>query len=132
MTERILHLMQCEGLTPSEFASRLDIDRTNISHFISGRNLPSRSFIEKVLQAFPKLNARWLILGDGEPYSTEETPSLFETQTTQEISANVTSVNTPVKSKTIHSYSKPNKIDEIIVFHSNGTFGRYVEKNQDN
>jgi hypothetical protein len=36
-----------------------------MSHILNGRNYPSAAFIQKMLQAYPALNPRWLMIGDG-------------------------------------------------------------------
>jgi transcriptional regulator with XRE-family HTH domain len=127
--------MQREQFTPAEFAVKLGIDRSSISHFISGRNKPGREFIEKVLSAFPAINARWFILGEGEPYisGAATKPSLFETLPPDN---NVTPVKTtidaptpPAPAQTDAIADKQNKkIEEIVVLNADGTFGRYVKK----
>jgi transcriptional regulator with XRE-family HTH domain len=132
MTERVLHLMQREQLTPAEFAAKLGIDRTSISHFISGRNQPSRVFIEKMLSAFPTLNARWLILGEGEPYSAATSPpTLFEAAESVDtpvtfVKTNVTTTPATVPTPPVIQHEK--KIEEIVVFNSDGTFNKFVER----
>jgi transcriptional regulator with XRE-family HTH domain len=124
MIGRILHLMQCENLSPAEFAAKLGIDRTSISHFISGRNQPSRVFIEKTLRTFPTLNPRWFILGEGEPYSAAKPSTLYDSGTIE--------IEKPADAPAIPSIAADSnaarKIDEIVIFNNDGTFGRYVEK----
>lgn len=68
MKERILQLLDLEQLTPSKFADIIGVQRSSVSHVISGRNNPSFDFIQKTLKAFPGLNAEWLILGKGTMY----------------------------------------------------------------
>ncbi|KRO66226.1 MAG: hypothetical protein ABR81_03220 [Cryomorphaceae bacterium BACL11 MAG-121128-bin16] len=57
--------MESEGLKASEFADTIGVNRATISHILSGRNKPSIDFFEKLLQAYPNLNANWLITGIG-------------------------------------------------------------------
>lgn len=64
--ERIELLMKCYGLTPSQFAERTGIQRASVSHIISGRNKPSLEVLQKIYEAFPELDARWLMAGKGE------------------------------------------------------------------
>ena len=65
IVERILILIESYGLTSSAFADRIDVQRSSISHLISGRNKPSLDFIYKVLNHFPEINSKWLIMGTG-------------------------------------------------------------------
>ena len=57
-----------EGLSPSQFADKLGVQRSGVSHLLSGRNKPSFEFINKMLVAFPKINPDWLITGNGKAY----------------------------------------------------------------
>ena len=70
MKERLLKIITSEGLTPSLLAEELSVQRSGISHILSGRNYPSFDFLQKLLVRFPKLNAEWLILGQGAMYKT--------------------------------------------------------------
>jgi transcriptional regulator with XRE-family HTH domain len=68
MKERLIQLLDLEQLTPSKFADIIGVQRSSVSHVISGRNNPSFDFIQKTLRAFPGLHAEWLILGEGSMY----------------------------------------------------------------
>ena len=64
--ERIELLMKCYDLSPSQFADRTGIQRASVSHIISGRNKPSLEVMLKIYDAFPGLDMKWLMTGDGE------------------------------------------------------------------
>jgi len=68
MKERLIQLLDLEQLSPSKFADIIGVQRSSISHVISGRNKPSFDFLQKTLKAFPGLNAAWLMLGEGTMY----------------------------------------------------------------
>lgn len=81
MKERLIQLLDLEQLTPSKFADIIGVQRSSVSHVISGRNNPSFDFIQKTLMAFPGLNAEWLIVGQGTMYEQMgrgATGNLFE------------------------------------------------------
>ncbi len=79
--DRILQIIKEEGVSSSEFAERIGIQRSSVSHVLSGRNKPSYDFIEKLLRAFPDINANWLISGKGEIYKAPGShQNLFESQ----------------------------------------------------
>lgn len=64
--DRITKVMEHSALTPADFAEEIGVQRSSISHIISGRNKPSLDFITKIKTAFPKFEWNWLITGEGE------------------------------------------------------------------
>ena len=65
MHTRLKNWMESEGLKPSQLADNIGVNRATISHILSGRNKPSIDFLQKLLSAYPNLNANWLITGIG-------------------------------------------------------------------
>ena len=49
MKEQLTRIMEAEGMTPAKFADEIGVQRSSISHIISGRNKPSYDFIVKIL-----------------------------------------------------------------------------------
>lgn len=74
MNTRLQQFLDMERLQPSAFADMMGVQRSGISHLLSGRNKPSFDFIQKMLTKFPDLNYEWLILGKGKPYKSSEKP----------------------------------------------------------
>ena len=68
MKERLLQLLDLEQLSSSKFADTIGVQRSSVSHVISGRNKPSFDFLQKTLGAFPGLSAAWLMMGKGTMY----------------------------------------------------------------
>lgn len=62
--ERIQLIIKMNNLTSSAFADSLGVQRSNISHILSGRNKPSLDLLEKIILTFPRVNAHWLITGE--------------------------------------------------------------------
>ena len=71
MDKRLQQFLELEDLTPSKLADILQIQRSGISHLLSGRNKPSFDFIQGILINFPQINPEWLILGKGKPYKSQ-------------------------------------------------------------
>lgn len=65
MEDRIRKFMEYKGISPSELADSIGVQRSNVTHVLKSRNKPSFQFIEKMLQVYPELNAKWLLLGTG-------------------------------------------------------------------
>lgn len=71
MKERLEELMKLERLTSVKLAEILDVQPSNISHIMSGRNNPSYDFIVKFIDRFPHVNAEWIISGKGDIYKSK-------------------------------------------------------------
>lgn len=72
MIKRIKSLISVKNLTASQFADLLGVQRSNISHILSGRNKPSLDFILKITEHFPTVSIEWLLKGKGEMFNLEE------------------------------------------------------------
>ena len=66
MVERILKVLKIKGLSASKFADEIGVQRSNISHILSGRNKPSLEFVLKIFERYPDINPDWLLRGQGE------------------------------------------------------------------
>lgn len=71
MVNRIQEILEKYNLTAAKLADKLDVPRSTISHIFAERNKPSLEFIQKVLTAFPEINARWLVKGEGKIFEDE-------------------------------------------------------------
>lgn len=80
MKERILHFLSIEHISPAHFADLIGVQRSSVSHILSGRNNPGLEFIQKILNAYPKLNSEWLIMGKGDMLKQAKQGSLFDSQ----------------------------------------------------
>ena len=68
MIERIMLILKTQDLSSSQFADEIGVQRSSISHILSGRNNPSLEFVTKILKRFPDLQSDWLIFGKGPMY----------------------------------------------------------------
>lgn len=75
MNTRLQQFLDLENLSPARLADIIGVQRSGLSHILSGRNKPSFDFIRRILVKFPRINADWLITGKGKPYKDfEQTP----------------------------------------------------------
>jgi len=65
MVKRIKQLIEKQKLTATQFAGEIGVQRSAVSHLLSGRNKPSLDFILKIKNRFPEVSLEWLLLGDG-------------------------------------------------------------------
>lgn len=114
-TERLQKVIDFYGETASSFAEKIGVQRSSISHILSGRNKPSLDFVMKVLHAFPEVELYWLLNGKGH----------FPNQTKLSTSpdSNSEKTVTPKKSSKLESNSD---IEKIVIFYKDGTFKSYM------
>ena len=134
LSERILEIMEKSGLTPSEFADKIEVQRSAISHITSGRNKPSLEFLIKIKKVFPEIDTDWLVFGTEKEKESEEIsseneniktssdsyPTLFNfdeievsEKKPEKIQPKIPQNEMPVSEK---------KIRKIIFFYEDGTF----------
>jgi transcriptional regulator with XRE-family HTH domain len=65
MLNRIKQIMEKEKLSPTQFATEIGVQRSALSHVLSGRNKPSLDFMMKIKARYPEINLDWLLLGKG-------------------------------------------------------------------
>jgi len=76
ISERLKEIIAFYQINAGEFAQKLGVQKSSISHLLSGRNKPSFSFINKLIKAFPDLNIKWFLTGEGKMIvETPEVPS---------------------------------------------------------
>ena len=86
MFSRINLVMQTKNLTASQFADEIGVQRSSMSHIISGRNNPSLDFIMKILNRFPEIRTDWMIFGKGSMHESEQlSTKKEETETVKEL-----------------------------------------------
>lgn len=62
---RIALIISTKGMTNAEFAEAINVQPSNISHIMSGRNKPSLDLVMKILKKFPEVRTEWLLNGRG-------------------------------------------------------------------
>jgi transcriptional regulator with XRE-family HTH domain len=79
MKERITQIIQKEEMTAAQFAEKIGISPSSLSHILSGRNNPSLEVVMKIHKACSYVNLPWLLYGDGQMEIQMETPESAET-----------------------------------------------------
>jgi len=147
MKERIFKLIEAEKISAAEFADKIGVQRSNVSHILNGRNNPGFSFIQKILETFPSINSRWLLTGegvmfDGEGASSENTvkqKDLFSNQNADNnvIIENQSFENTPLNltekqvqprklEKSIEKEMVTKKVVRVLFFYDDHTFEDFL------
>ena len=148
--KRLEIILDYYSLNASSFADKIGVQRSSLSHLLSGRNKPSLDFILKIMEVFPEVDLYWILNGKGtfpksefesETNSTSSTPFLNKPITTIKIETppdlfsekNPNSKNRIEEilpnnfsnSKITPTQKKEEEIDRIIIFYANGTFKTY-------
>ena len=71
LRNRIEELINSENLSYTQFARKIGIQGTIISHIMNGRNKPSLDVVQKILINFKNVSYEWLISGVGDMYKNE-------------------------------------------------------------
>lgn len=131
MKERILQFIQSEQISSTQFADAIGVQRSSVSHILSGRNNPSFDFIQKILIAYPQVSAEWLILGNGAMYKQEwsrelfdENPSVYGDVTRNEQGKLERNEKTGGEEDNAIKI-EPSDIERIVIFYKNNTFTEY-------
>ena len=133
--ERLNIVMNYYSLSAALFAEKIDVQRSSISHILSGRNKPSLEFVLKILKVFPEVELYWLLNGVGTfpkqvSKKIESAPTLFsEEKEMTTVNKEITSVKSPIESEhTIVNSLKStttNEIERIVIFFKDGSFKNY-------
>ncbi|MFY7733204.1 MAG: hypothetical protein ACOVSR_06945 [Bacteroidia bacterium] len=75
LNKRVCDVMERFCGSKSIFATELGVGLPVITHISSGRNKPGVDILQKILHAYPTIDATWLMIGKGEMIKTEK-PSL--------------------------------------------------------
>ena len=120
--DRLKHLMDYYNLSASAFADRIQVQRSSISHLLSGRNKPSLDFVLRVIKEFDEVELYWLLNGKGTfPAEIHSSPlSKGASPPTSAINESM-----PRKSEVTSGLSK--KIERIVMFFDDGTFKEYIK-----
>lgn len=141
MNTRLQQFLQLENLTPARFADIMGVQRSNISHLLSGRNKPGYDFIRKFLDTFPNINPEWFLTGKGKPYKEymsplpypQPSPALNEQEEDQDLFSHVAAGNAEDRGpeenvshdRIVTEVEDGKAIKRITVFFSDGTFREF-------
>ena len=148
--KRLEMLLDFYGLSASAFADKIDVQRSSISHLLSGRNKPSLDFILKVVDVFPEVDLYWILNGKGNFPKSEKkneekmvAPSIPKLENEEKNNIDLktdlfSDVDAVENNRVFENYSEKNSntqnletkknnsaIDRIVVFYKDGTFKNY-------
>jgi DNA-binding XRE family transcriptional regulator len=113
-------------LNASSFADKIGVQRSSLSHLLSGRNKPSLDFVVKITETFPEVDLYWFLLNKGSfPKNNTISAKISEVD-----KALKTTENPMIQSHTIKKIEKitnvESEIEKIVFFFKDGTFKSYI------
>ncbi|MRX69980.1 Helix-turn-helix [Flavobacterium resistens] len=147
--KRLEIILDYYGVNASSFADKIGVQRSSMSHLLSGRNKPSLDFVMKIIEVFPDVDIYWLLNGKGNfPKTNEDSTLQFEVISEIEKTIPPTSSNENFNTIDLFSEINPEKekvetqntssikntifnpdedeVEKIIFFYKNGKFKTYV------
>lgn len=139
--KRLEIILEYYGVNASAFADKIGVQRSSLSHLLSGRNKPSLDFILKILDVYPEIDLYWILNGKGSFPKSNSKPTESELTTNinpiPAVSKPKTTVNEDLFSETISEEIKntptankvenqnilfDDNIEKIVFFYKDGTF----------
>ena len=117
--KRLQKVIDFYGESASSFAEKIGVQRSSISHILSGRNKPSLDFILKILASYPEVELYWLLNGKG------SFPNVDTSESIQSKGIVKKPVLESVVSKALKQQQQEKTIDKIIIFYADGSFKIY-------
>ena len=114
--DRIIKIIEDNDLTNSEFAEKIGVPKSSISHLLSERNKPSLDIITKISEKFDEITTDYLIFGSSLSKKSQIKPSkdLFSSSDIDNSKDSVKDSNNKVKSIIIiYENNKFEQIDKL-------------------
>ena len=132
LVARIKKVIDESELSSAAFADKIGVQRSSISHILSGRNKPSLDFILKVLHAFPTVQSDWLLLGISKSNPTTNTEIDLFSESKQESNVSTTietqPAPSPLSSIDENTAATDKEVKQITIFYNDGTCSTYTNK----
>lgn len=124
-------------LTASSFADKIGVQRSSISHLLSGRNKPGLEFVIKIVEYFPEVDLYWFLMDMGtfpkselsqpkEPIK-QETIKFIEPEPTTP-----SQLQTPImpEQTQVNKGAVAAKVDKIVVLYTDSSFKSYLPQGE--
>jgi transcriptional regulator with XRE-family HTH domain len=119
-SKRLQMILDFYSLSATSFSEKVAVNRSTISHLLSGRNKPSLEFVMKILSNFPEVELYWLLNGKGTfPLQVKSENSENQNLINEELS------NISIPSVNLEEKASDSEIDKIVIFYKDGTFKAY-------
>jgi len=117
--KRLEKILDHYGISATAFADKVDVNRSTISHLLSGRNKPSLDFVMKVVRQYPEVGLYWLLNGKGSFPTTEKPEATNKDQKPEGAPKSETDPGLLFKK------GVDKEIERIVIFYKDGSFKSY-------
>jgi putative transcriptional regulator len=100
INKRVSEIRKFYKLTQQEFAEICGITRQSVNNIEHDKHTPSSDLVAKILVKYPKLNSRWIVLGEG---------SMFESKVVDMVNEDAPLYGNNLKDRLIESLERYNK-----------------------
>ena len=136
IVQRIEEIRNNHQLSSAGFASKIGVQRSAMSHILSGRNKPSLEFLVKIYEAFDEVALEWLIMGIHTPTLPTNKSDSFDSEQVVDNESKSPSFNYHASDKILdldqneQSISSKESVSpkEIIYLYEDGSFERFTVK----
>lgn len=151
--KRLENILDYYSISASVFADKIGVQRSALSHLLSGRNKPSLDFVMRITDNYPDVDLYWLLHGKGSFPKSEmksenikpTTPTLSTKENTNNyedlfsVSQNknqeeeikkTDNIQQDIKREPAHiintnsAYNQAD-IEQVVIFYKDGTFKQY-------
>ena len=137
--KRLEYLLDYYSMSASLFADKIGVQRSSISHLLSGRNKPSLDFVMKIMDVFPDINLYWILNGKGDFLKInekKELPATAPPTTAPEIDFDAhensekeivpeTEQEPHAPARIVQGLNSKSDIYKIVIFYKDGTFNAF-------
>ncbi|CDF79166.1 helix-turn-helix domain-containing protein [Formosa agariphila KMM 3901] len=128
-TKRLQKVIDFYGESASSFSEKIGVQRSSISHILSGRNKPSLDFVMKILTTYPEVELYWLLNGKGtfpSESKNENAPDLFSNEDKTQTEPKPAGKPFPNQiSNQILNSNDSKQIERIVIFYTDGSFKNF-------
>jgi len=117
---RLQKLMEQHQLSASAFAEKIGVQRSSISHLLSGRNKPSLDLLVKIEANFEEVSFEWLLKGNENLAHISAPPP-----TPQQIAPR-NKIEDSTKNEA--SLDQNEEIVSIVHYYADGSFERFTKR----
>ena len=132
IVKRISQILEEQQLSSSAFADTIGVQRSSISHVLSGRNKPSLEFILKIIRSFPSYSTDWLLFGKltDAPKEYQQPADNSDRTQVEELALATESYEIPEKpTEPPYALKSEMEIIKVILLLKDGSFTEYNSKN---